>query len=91
MDNQETLATVYPEEKLVLGTVMVVIVGLLDLQLSVQAVHITTKVRIPLMAVTTLDNDDINISMSHVLLFPKIYNLFVCHTIKANRQKSIPC
>ena len=35
---------VYPEEKLVLGTVMVVIVGLLDLQLSVQAVHITTKV-----------------------------------------------
>jgi hypothetical protein len=41
---------VYPEEKLVLGTVMVVIVGLLDLQLSVQAVHITTKVRIPLMA-----------------------------------------
>jgi hypothetical protein len=30
----------YPEEKLV----MVVIVGLFDLQLSVQAVHITTKV-----------------------------------------------
>jgi hypothetical protein len=41
--------------------------------------------------VTTLDNDDIDISMSHVLLFPKIYNLSVCHTIKANRQKSIPC
>ena len=40
---------------------------------------------------TTLDNDDIDISMSHVLLFPKIYNLSVCHTIKANRQKSIPC
>jgi hypothetical protein len=41
--------------------------------------------------VTTLDNDDIDISMSHVLLFPKIYNLTVFHTIKANRQKSIPC
>ena len=41
--------------------------------------------------VTTLDNTDIDISMSHVLLFPKIYNLAVCHTIKANRQKSIPC
>ena len=41
--------------------------------------------------VTTLDNTDIAISMSHVLLFPKIYNLAVCHTIKANRQQSIPC
>ena len=41
--------------------------------------------------VTTLDNDDIDISMSHILLFPKIYNLAVCHTIKANQQKSIPC
>jgi hypothetical protein len=40
--------------------------------------------------VTTLDNDDIDIAMSHVLLFPKIYNLAVCHTIKANWQKSIP-
>jgi hypothetical protein len=29
--------------------------------------------------------------MSHILLFPKIYNLAVCHTIKANQQKSIPC
>jgi hypothetical protein len=35
---------------------------------------------------TTLDNDDIDISMSHVLLFPTIYTLAVCHTIKANRQ-----
>jgi hypothetical protein len=41
--------------------------------------------------VTTLDNDDIDISKSHILLFPKIYNLAVCHTIKANQQKSIPC
>jgi hypothetical protein len=41
--------------------------------------------------VTKLDNDDIDISMSHILLFPKIYNLAVCHTIKANQQKSIPC
>jgi hypothetical protein len=41
--------------------------------------------------VTTLDNDNIDISMSHILLFPKIYNLAVCHTIKANQQKSIPC
>ena len=41
--------------------------------------------------VTTLDNNDIDSSMSHVLLFPKIYNLAVCHTIKVNRQKSIPC
>ena len=40
---------------------------------------------------TTLDNDDIDISMSHILLFPKIFNLAVCHTIKANQQKSIPC
>ena len=41
--------------------------------------------------VTTLDNDDIDISMGHILLFPKIYNLALCHTIKANRQKMIPC
>ena len=40
---------------------------------------------------TTLENDDIDISMGHVLLFPKIYNLALCHTIKANRQTLIPC
>ena len=44
-----------------------------------------------LINVTTLDNDDIDISMSHILIFPKKYNLAVCHTIKANQQKSIPC
>ena len=32
--------------------------------------------------VTTLDNDDIDISMSHVLLFPKMYNLAVCHLLR---------
>ena len=44
-----------------------------------------------LINVITLDNDDIDISMNHILLFPKIYNLAVCHTIKANQQTSIPC
>jgi hypothetical protein len=32
--------------------------------------------------VTTLDNDDIDISMSHILLFPKIYNLAVCQLLR---------
>jgi hypothetical protein len=45
----------------------------------------------PNYLITTLDNDDIDISMIHILLFPIIYNLAVCHTIKANQQKSIPC
>ena len=43
-----------------------------------------------LINVITLDNDDIDISMSYILLFPKIYNLAVCHTINANQQTSIP-
>jgi hypothetical protein len=38
--------------------------------------------------VTTLDNDDIDISMSHILLFPKIYNFVYLHTIQALMYKA---
>jgi hypothetical protein len=40
--------------------------------------------------VTTLDNDDIDISMSHILLFPKIYNLAVCQLLRQISKNRYP-
>jgi hypothetical protein len=40
--------------------------------------------------VTTLDNDDIDISLSHILLFPKIYNLAVCQLLRQISKNRYP-
>ena len=43
-----------------------------------------------LINVITLDNDDIDISMSHILPFPKIYNLAVRQLIKQISNNRYP-